>query len=272
MKRFVSLSLFVLILLSVGTLCFAANNYCSNCGQKLSPGSNFCPNCGAAISSTDGSTSSGDSSTKNSSSTDLYIGDVVIFGSYEQDNNRNNGKEAIEWIVLDTNTTNRTALLISRYCLDCMEYNYKHKEITWENCSLRSWLNSTFYSTAFSSAEQNQIAISFVPADVNSKTGKSIGNDTYDSVFILNKSEVEAYFYDEYARCAPTPYALAQGADASEKYLVNGNAACWWWLRSPGLYSYDHAARVNSSGAIDEGGYSVSYSVGAIRPSIWVSY
>ncbi len=46
----------------------------------------------------------------------VEVGDVIYFGSYEQDNNLSNGKEEIEWIVLAKE--NRKALLISKYALD----------------------------------------------------------------------------------------------------------------------------------------------------------
>ena len=31
----------------------------------------------------------------------MHVGDTVVFGSYEQDNDKSNGTEPIEWIVLD---------------------------------------------------------------------------------------------------------------------------------------------------------------------------
>ena len=43
----------------------------------------------------------------------LKVGDSFTFGSYEQDNDLNNGTEPIEWQVLAIE--NNRALLISRY-------------------------------------------------------------------------------------------------------------------------------------------------------------
>lgn len=42
-----------------------------------------------------------------------YVGSYVKFGSYEQDNDLSNGKEKIEWLVLDLQANE--ALLISKY-------------------------------------------------------------------------------------------------------------------------------------------------------------
>ena len=44
------------------------------------------------------------------------IGDVITFGKYEQDNKTSNGKEDIEWIILDRQGDK--VLLISRMALD----------------------------------------------------------------------------------------------------------------------------------------------------------
>ena len=79
------------------------------------------------------------------------IGDYVTFGTYEQDNNESNGAEEIEWQVLDKK--DGKVLLLSKYALDCKQYNAEWEYVTWETCTLRSWLNEEFYKTAFTSKE-----------------------------------------------------------------------------------------------------------------------
>ena len=69
------------------------------------------------------------------------IGSVVLFGSYEQDNDISNGPEIIDWTVLDKK--DNKLLLISNNALDCQPYNISDTDITWENCSLREWMNDT---------------------------------------------------------------------------------------------------------------------------------
>lgn len=49
------------------------------------------------------------------------VGDYVFFGAYEQDNNTANGKENIEWLVLEVK--DGKALVTSKYALDCKPYN-----------------------------------------------------------------------------------------------------------------------------------------------------
>jgi hypothetical protein len=70
------------------------------------------------------------------------VGDYVFFGAYEQDNNAFNGKEDVEWLVLDIK--NEKALVISKYVLHCKQYHKSYSNITWENSSIRTWLNSYF--------------------------------------------------------------------------------------------------------------------------------
>ena len=76
------------------------------------------------------------------------VGDYVVFGQYEQDNDTSNGKEDVEWLVLDVQEDR--ALLISKYLLDCKPYNTTDDHVTWETCTLRKWLNDEFINTAFS--------------------------------------------------------------------------------------------------------------------------
>lgn len=77
----------------------------------------------------------------------LLPGDIVIFGSYEQDNSPANGNEPIEWLILDIQDGN--ALLVSRYVLDCQLYHTSLEDITWERSTLRTWLNGEFLNSVF---------------------------------------------------------------------------------------------------------------------------
>ena len=82
---------------------------------------------------------------------------ILTFGKYEQDNNPDNGPEEIEWIVLEEHDGN--LLLLSRYGLDAVPYNDEGAETTWEESTLRSWMNSDFLETAFTPEEQSAILV-----------------------------------------------------------------------------------------------------------------
>ena len=190
----------------------------------------------------------------------VNVGDTYRFGSYEQDNNKSNGQEDIEWLVLAKEGTK--ILVISKEALDCKPYNTSCTDVTWETCTLRKWLNNDFINAAFSADERTMIPTVTVSADKNPDYSTNPGNATQDQVFLLSITEVNKYFSSDSARqCKPTDYAVANGAWDS------GN--CWWWLRSPGYTQYS-AADVYDGGYVIEGGNSVSSAYIAVRPALWI--
>lgn len=214
------------------------------------------------------------------------VEDVVEFGSYEQDNNTENGKEKIEWIVLDRSGS--SVLLISKYCLDCKPYNTSFTQVTWETCTLRKWLNDTFMRTAFSEKEQQRILLTHNNNPDTTKEndpdyyyGVSVaegGNDTDDHVFLLSLDEASKYSNQIYFLSTPsTAYAESKGARNRD---ANHMHATVWWLRSPGrgssMKKYDTDIAITSY-AFDVGdsGYMNDNRVDAdsfgVRPAIWVN-
>ena len=186
---------------------------------------------------------------------------TITFGEYQQYNNSGNGIEAIEWLVLEK--TKNQALLISKYCLDYHSYHDKDKNITWEHCSLRAWLNNSFLNTAFTPGEQAAIAVKTIITPDNKEYGTAGGNNTSDKVFLLSVDEVERYLTSNSARATTaTNYAKAQGTGVDN----NGNAR--WWLRTPG---YD---QVYASYVADHGKLYYDYAVSnpnGVRPAMWVN-
>ena len=149
---------------------------------------------------------------------EVTVGDIVFFGSYEIDNNLDNGREPIDWIVLDVR--DGKALLLTKYCLDAKAYHNYNKEkvdITWEDCTLRAWLNGAFLESSFTEYEKKAILLTDVDnsdAQGNSDWDKTGGNDTQDYVFLLSHHEAfDVYFSsDEDRLCIQTEYAVANGA------------------------------------------------------------
>lgn len=209
-------------------------------------------------------------------------GDYITFGSYEQDNNPKNGKEPIEWLVLSNN--GKELYVVSKYALDNKKYNEEKTDATWEICSLRKWLNDDFYMAAFSKSERSAIKTTTVKNDDNPEYGTEGGNDTKDKVFLLSLSDINnpSYgfdsnysTYDINRGCAPTAYAMAQGAwvytgtDATYQ-TKSGEGTCDWWLRSPG----DIARRAAYVGYYDYvivcGDYVYNGLVG-VRPALYIN-
>ena len=191
---------------------------------------------------------------------------TIKFGKYVQ--KKNGLPEPIEWLVLKV--AGDKVLVISKYALDCQQYNSSLTKVTWETCSLRKWLNGTFINNAFSSDEQNMIQSTTVTADKNPMYSTSPGNNTTDKVFLLSIPEVNKYFGSNETRmCEPTEYAKAQGAYTNSNYSIGGKATCWW-LRSPGRHS-DWAASVRDDDFVRYISYCVDFSIVAVRPALWLN-
>jgi len=190
-----------------------------------------------------------------------WSGSRVYFGRYEQDNDLYNGPEQILWRVLQI--TDDTVTLLSEYGLDTMQYHDRYEEITWENCTLRAWLNGTFHDKAFDSDEQRAILNTYNPAVSNPYYRSDAGNDTIDRVYLLSWDDVgnptygfdaavettnsakETVLYSEVSdtrTCQATRYAIARHAlvtrKATERKDVHGNhfetiGTGYWCLRTP---------------------------------------
>jgi hypothetical protein len=220
--------------------------------------------------------------------------EYITFGTYEQDGDLDNGPEPIEWEVVasDENGT----LLVSRYILDYQRYNKFTEEVTWETCSLRTWLNDDFYNTAFTPEEQAMINTTTVVNADNSYYGTSGGNDTEDKIFCLSIDEILKYYsfntYDEeegygHSQQLITPvtqYAKDQGAGThviseTEDWVLDkgysedciGAEGGMWWLRSPSCDNTG-ASEVNAYGATGpaEARDAVGYNAG-VRPAMYIA-
>ncbi len=193
----------------------------------------------------------------------VRVGGYITFGHYEQDNNTRNGKEPIEWLVLDVQ--GNQALVISRYGLDAKPYNTSLESVTWETCSLRKWLNGEFLNNAFTAGEQKAI----IRTKVDNGAGQGYsgwdtdgGKNTEDRIFLLSYAEAWRYFNSASARqCHPTRYAEGRGADTS-------GGKCFWWLRSPG-YNQNRAAFISTGGSLYFKFVYIDNS--CVRPALWIN-
>lgn len=192
------------------------------------------------------------------------VGDVIYFGTYEQDNNFSNGKEEIEWRVLEKDENGRM-LVVSKYALDCRNYHSSVKQITWEDSDIRSWLNNDFYSNAFASSEKSAVKTVTNENTGNSDFNVNGGNKTSDKIFILSIDEAKRYLPNNIDRmCQATKYAESKGTE-----LDSLTHNCRWWLRSPGSTLYS-AASVKIDGFILNMGTPVSVDKAFVRPAMWI--
>ncbi len=190
-------------------------------------------------------------------------GDIVYFGTYEQDNNTENGAENIEWLVLDV--VDGQALVVSKYALDAVAFHTENVSVSWEKSALRKWLIGDFLDSAFSEKELTAIPISSVEADYNEIYETTSGNSTNDKLFLLSVDEAKKYFAaDEDRQCTATEYAVQKGVEVTEE-----NNNCWWWLRTTGAFDY-YASYVFSDGEVLAHGGRVANGYIAARPAMWI--
>lgn len=207
----------------------------------------------------------------------IEIGDYVTFGVFEQDDEEKNGKELIEWEVLEIRDDK--ALLLSKYGLDCMVFNSEGWNTNWADSEVRSWLNGTFYKKSFNDEEKEHIIKSeittiFFPSEDNWAFEK-----TEDCVFILNSDELDIYYPGQYILPQNDSDWLRKNKkyDAKPtKYCLNNyyDTYCneYWWLRSglPESSNWGEGSCVlaaGPNGIIEEIAVHCSK---LVRPAIWV--
>lgn len=175
--------------------------------------------------------------------------------------------EPVKWRILAIDGDK--ALLLAENILDCQCYNEDADNgITWEESTVRSWLNGygadsnksrkdfseiNFIDNAFTESEQAAII------ETNVKNKEKNGNDTKDKVFLLSETEVytengQAYGFDYFSnsfdegrRAAASLFARAMGTGwgtIDEEGIAEeciGNSS--WLLRT--------SQTVDSAGYID---------------------
>ena len=126
--------------------------------------------------------------------------------------------------------------------------------------TIRTWLNATFYETAFTAAQQaiiltttvdNSAASLYAGATPSSPDATNASSNTQDKIFLLSKKEICQYGFAYYNGTAdpkrmrkPSEYAKAMGCPyyktAGSDLFGYGS----WWLRSPN-YSPAMSSYVN---------------------------
>lgn len=225
--------------------------------------------------------------------------DCIYFGNYWQNDtngdgvaDENDAKQPIKWHVLSVNGDN--AFVIADQNLDAKAYNETKTDVTWENSTIRSWLNGygasankdkksftsdNFLDNAFSVAEQNAIKMTYMVNEDNPDYGTDGGNNTWDKVYLLSVSEASntSYGFDSKYNVSSktreaknTEYAKQCGAWSSEdsSYLGNGD----WWTRTPGGSGYSASYVLhNGYGYGNNDYYSVNGTSGAVRPALHIN-
>lgn len=196
-----------------------------------------------------------------------------------------------EWIII--NKESNKILCVTKNIIDIRRYNEDFKNITWENCTLRKWLNYEFLSE-FSATDQDKIKTTTLKNNNNPVYGTFGGVNTQDKIFLLSFDEVVKYFVqnnnikyvsmekldlleknsDDEIRKAYLNIKGKKLKEAKNRYgldysKINGQAL-GWWLRSPGM-DQNHAMRVNCNGTIRVHGRIVNRNLVGVRPALWLN-
>ena len=282
--------------------------FCKKCGSKIIDGAQFCGNCGEKVGVTNTiseenvsapkkhilkivligfliifggflyfAISGGKSDSKIKKS--VVVGDVVKFGKYEQDGNEENGKEDIEWEVLDSQ--DGCIMLLSRYVLDRQPYETVMTP-NWYTSSVHEWLNGYFMGTAFDDSERQMLS---------------------NEVALLSLDDIRRYMNPEVIdmsrnvlcagklACAPTEYAKQLGVESESlskltagdssynselfKNAANDvddyckdNIATGWVLKDTNAFERENMVYVVGYMVTMDTAYCADYA--GIRPVIWV--
>lgn len=186
--------------------------------------------------------------------TEFSVGDIVTFGYCEQDNQIDNGSESIEWIVYDIK--DGKALMMTKLILFNKSYgDYENEDCeSWEDSSIRKWLNTEFYNSSFTEKEKKGI----VPTKVSNEDLEE--TESEDKIFLFSYAEAKEYLANsEYAVTSPTSYLLEN--DDFDIYDLNEYGHMEWWTRTPKVFIDDYGYVHDRSAVINKHG---------IRPALWV--
>lgn len=196
-------------------------------------------------------------------------GDLVTFGSFEQDGDPANGPEPLRWIVLDR--IEGRLLLLALDSIAARPYHaVPFQEVSWETSDLREWMNSDFLATAFTGPQRALLVPSGSAADdtgPRQEGGPDEETPGGDLVFALSRIEADVYLSDDVERELTGAARIAEAAkDPALPLDEDGRAD--WWLRSRGNYGFT-AQFVDRNGAPYAPGANVD-AVYAVRPALWV--
>ena len=190
----------------------------------------------------------------------VNVGSLVKFGGFD-------------WRILDVQSDK--ALVLSESVIAQRTFHEKYETVTWELCSLRSYLNNDFFHT-FGKEEQAMIVPVKITNHNNQWFGTDCGNDTTDKIFLLDIESVVKYLGDSRQlrhKNKNTKYFISDDFNADRIVVNKENLPTAWWLRSSGNISR-FAATVTIDGRISIGGDFVNRMntfESGVRPAMWVN-
>lgn len=178
-----------------------------------------------------------------SAQADAAVGDMIIFGSWHQNSDAQDNTP-IQWRVLDIQDDR--ALLISEMALDSRPYDLYRVNATWDQCTLRAWMNTEFLNEAFTPDQQKAILVTTLDNGAECPS-------TEDKMFLLTYLEGRCYLSSEELIARYTQYASRKDGFSDIAFS---------WTRES-----DHM--INMIGTECGGLFQIDEN--AVRPAMWVS-
>ncbi len=192
--------------------------------------------------------------------------------------------EPIVWRVLTKEQG--VSLLMADLVLDAQDFYYSKQSRQQGNetvspnryaeSHIRSWLNETFYETAFNGYQQSLIEITAVGCSSSeSDPGGITWEVVQDKLFLLSEEEVanESYGFlsaikkDEQRLLKSTDYAKSQNVYRTGEFGYKEYTN--WWLRTPGHETWQ-AKAVNYGGKANLNAY--CNDIYGVVPAMWICF
>ena len=194
--------------------------------------------------------------------------------------------EPIKWFLLEAYSTTKTAYtgsatnirVISEKLLTAnVMFNKEANGNAWGTSNIRTWLNNTFYTSAFSAEEKGHIVKNttryFGNGENTTKDDYTVttgGTTSEDNVWLISYYEAGNTYYganlylNKKGRAAPTTdFAVVNN-------VIMGLTGCGnYWLRSAGSAA-NYAYRVDAYGGLNNNG-AVNYATRGVRPALLIS-
>ena len=174
---------------------------------------------------------------------DATVGDVITFGSWHQNSDAQDNTPIL-WRILEIQGDR--ALLISEKALDTRPYDLYRVDATWEQCTLRAWLNTELLNEAFTPEQQKAILVTTLDNGTECPP-------TEDKLFLLNYSEIIPYLSSKECIAQYTQYASRKDGRADTAFS---------WTR-------ESNRMINMEGTKCSDIFLISNL--AVRPAMWVS-
>ncbi len=188
----------------------------------------------------------------------LNKNDYIYFGNYLN--------KPILWKVLDIE--DKKALLMSEYVISFKAFDAcgkselfhqsdseKYGSSTWENSTLKEWLNSDEKYVSYSHCPPEKKSV-FNSHNAYAEECGFLYKDNFniqekklisaDGVFILNNSQMKKYFDNKSRRKICTPDSIEQN---DSPYIIMPAKSVWYWTSSPVSSNNVSVSAVTSSGA-----------------------